>query len=508
MNAYLNNLKKEDNFRHTENGAVTHKSTFSSCFDLFALGGAYRKRTDEDILSLFKSAYSEDRELALKCLFYLRDIRGGQGERRFFRVCMEWLAENKEKVAIRLLPQIAEFGRWDDVVELATMNTEMKHAGACVTKNKALDVLREQYIDDMRAEHDFSLLFKWLPSINASSKETRRKAKEILKGIGVDIPTYRKNCSAMRKKLEVLEQKMCDKRWDDIEFSKVPSVANRKYYNCFINREETKNRYADFLNSKETKMHATDLNPVDVASECYKLYQQRGALNHGENKYKTEFLIKRKAVNKMWDNLKNYYGDREENAIAVIDVSGSMEGQPMNAAIGMGLYVASKSKGPFANSFITFSGKPTLVSVNDCEDIYEKFAKTIESNWSMNTNIEAVFDLLLSTAIKNHTKQDEMPKKLYIFSDMEFDCATNFTQKETETLMEQIAAKWKENGYELPKLFFWNLDARHNNIPSMEGTVSYISGFSMIMLEQILAGKTGIDIMLDKLNSERYKNIF
>lgn len=312
----------------------------------------------------------------------------------------------------------------------------------------------------------------------------------------------------MRKILSVLETKMCNKEWNNIEFDKVPSVANKKYYNCFINREETKKRYANFINSKETKMHAGDLNPVDIVGECFELWKNYNYALDGEKIAKEKFDLKRKALNKMWDNLKNYYGDREENAIAVVDVSGSMQGKPLNAAIGMGLYVASKSKGPFANNFITFSVKPSLISVNNCEDIYEKVDKTLKSNWDMNTDIEAVFNLLLNTAIKNHTKQEEMPKKIYIFSDMEFDRATKFTQSNTETLMEQIAKKWKENGYELPKLIFWNLNARHNNIPSMDESVSLLSGFSMVMLEQILAGKTGIDIMLDKLNSERYKNIY
>lgn len=115
MNTFLNAMKQNDNYTLTENDAVTHKSTLNGLMDLFALGGAYRNRSDEDCITLFKAALDEDEVHALKCLFYLRDIRGGQGERRFFRVCMKWLANKHPDMVRRNLELIPFYGRYDDI---------------------------------------------------------------------------------------------------------------------------------------------------------------------------------------------------------------------------------------------------------------------------------------------------------------------------------------------------------------------------------------------------------
>lgn len=115
MNTFMNAMKQDTNFTLTENGAVTHKSTLNGLMDLFALGGAYRTRSDADCITLFKAAFDEDEAHALKCLFYLRDVRGGQGERRFFRVVMRWLAIHHPEVARRNMKFIPEYGRYDDL---------------------------------------------------------------------------------------------------------------------------------------------------------------------------------------------------------------------------------------------------------------------------------------------------------------------------------------------------------------------------------------------------------
>ena len=213
-------------------------------------------------------------------------------------------------------------------------------------------------------------------------------------------------------------------------------------------------------------------------------------------------------LQKYWDNLPNYYGDKEENAIAVVDVSGSMYGTPMDAAIALGAYVAEKSHGPFANHFITFSSRPQLVEFEGL-DIVDKFVRARGSDWGYNTNIEAVFDLLLNTALKNDTPKEDMPAKLYVFSDMEFDQGLGHPGigNKINTLIEKIEYKWMSYGYELPKLIFWNLDARHNNIPALGEKFSYVSGFSPVMIENVLKEKSSLDLMLDKLNSERYNAI-
>ena len=124
MNTLLNALKDNTNFTRTENGALTHKTTKSDLLDMFAMGGAYRKRSNEDVILLFKKAYEENPVYALKCLFYLRDIRGRQGERRFFRVCIKWLANNDIDAMRRNLQYVPMFGRYDDLYEFVGTKLE------------------------------------------------------------------------------------------------------------------------------------------------------------------------------------------------------------------------------------------------------------------------------------------------------------------------------------------------------------------------------------------------
>ena len=501
MNTFLNGLKNQTNFGYTENGAIKRNTTKSNLLDMFALGAAYRNRSEEDCILLFKNAYEENPVYALKCLFYIRDIRGGQGERRFFRVCMNWLAKNHQEAAERNMKYIAEYGRWDDLYTF--MDTPLSV--------EALELLKKQFMLDLSCKTP-SLLAKWLKSENASSKETKHLAEITRQYFGLSHREYRKALSILRARINVLERLMSQNRWDEIEFDKIPSKAGLIYKNAFARRDILKERYQAFAKDKTTKVNAEVLNPVDIANQIFQSYHPN----------ETDRLM----WDKYWENLKDYYNGREENGIAIVDVSGSMSGQPMNAAVSMGAYIAERGKGPFQNHFITFSDRPELVEFNGV-DLYDKFHRAKCADWGGSTNIEATFDLLLNTALKNHCSQEEIPQTLYIFSDMEFNacisCGASSTsrdwfssyygrnvmrsQGQIETLLESIARKWKEHGYELPRVIFWNLDARQNNIPALGGRFSYVSGFSMSMVEQILSGEDGYSLMMHTLDNERYSLI-
>lgn len=498
MNTFMNGLIDETNVAMTENGAVTHRTTKSAVLDMFALCGAYRNRTDADCILAFKNAYEENATLALKCLFYLRDCRGGQGERRFFRVCFRWLADNHTEAAIRNLDNVSEFGRWDDLI-YATIGTKVER--------NALAVIAKQLALDSECKTP-SLLAKWLPSENASSVNTRKAGNIVRQALGMTHKEYRQTLSTLRTRINIVEKLMSQNRWDEIEFDKIPSKAGLVYKNAFARRDMIAKKYETFAKSADTKVNAAVLNPVDIANEVFRNYKYTG--NETD----------RAMLQKYWDNLKDYYNGREENGLAIVDVSGSMEGQPMNAAVSMGAYIAERGHGPFANHFITFSGNPQLVKFEGV-DIVDKFLRAREADWAMNTNIEAVFDMLLRVAKREGTKAEDMPQTLYIFSDMEFDgcIASGKTQRDRygysarlnrdgiETLLEGIAKDWAAAGYELPRVIFWNLDARSQNIPALGGRFSYVSGFSMNMVECILSGKDGYDLMLEKLMSERYNTV-
>ena len=214
MNTFMNGLKTANNFTYTENGALTHKSTTNALLDFFAMGAAYRSRSDEDCILLFKNAFAENPTYALKCLFYIRDIRGGQGERRFFRVVTKWLASAETEAMRRNLALVPEYGRWDDL--LAFIGTPLS--------NEALNIIKHQLALDVECKTP-SLLAKWLPSENTSSKETREKGEIVRKYLGFTAKQYRKTLSVLRKRINVLERLMSEGRWDEIEFDKIPSKA-------------------------------------------------------------------------------------------------------------------------------------------------------------------------------------------------------------------------------------------------------------------------------------------
>lgn len=490
MNNYLKALEANTNYTHTENGALTHKSTLNAVLDMFALGGSYRSRSDDDVIALFAKAFQEDEVLALKCLFYLYDVRCGQGQRRFFRVCAKWLAKERPEAIARNLKHIPTFGRWDMLYAFD---------GTALEK-QAYTLMANQLMLDLDSKTP-SLLAKWLKSINTSNAESCRLGHKTRKFLGMTAKQYRKTLAILRNRIKVLERLMSEKRWDEIEFDKIPSRAGLIYRNAFARNDFLKARYEQFMKNKETRVNANVLNPVDIVEECLKKW----SLTETE----------RMALNKYWENLKDYYDGREENGLAVVDVSGSMNGKPMAAAIAMGAYIAERGHGPFANNFITFSEQPHLVKFIGA-DIYAKANKARDADWGNNTNLKAVFDLMLSTALANHTAQKDMPTRLYIFSDMEFDeglgyctwhCHDPNAHYKVRTLLEDITQEWGEHGYKLPNIIFWNLNARNDNIPALGEDFSYVSGFSMNMVEQILSGKTNVDLMLEKLNSDRYKVI-
>lgn len=499
MNGFLNALTNDTNYRYTENGAVTHKTTRSDLLDMFALCGAYRNRSDSDCILAFSKALAENEVYALKCLFYLRDVRGGQGERRFFRVCMRWLANEHPEIARRNLKLIPEYGRWDDLYCLDGTNLDADMYA----------FIKEQLTLDFECKTP-SLLAKWLKSENASSKETKYLGDRTRRAMGMSHKQYRKTLSMLRERINIVERLMSENRWDEIEFDKIPSRAGLIYKNAFARRDIIAKKYESFAKNKNTKVNAEVLNPVDIVAKIYGTGWGR-ALND----------VDIAMLEKYWYNLKDYYNGREERGIAVVDVSGSMSGQPLNAAVGMGAYIAERGKGPFANHFITFSNNPELVKFEGV-DIVDKFWRARNAHWEMSTNVEAVFDMLLDTAIRHRTPADEMPETIYIFSDMEFNrCLKtpqstdnggywfryNTTEGQLNTLIENEAKVWARHGYKIPRLIFWNLDARSQNIPAIGPGFSYVSGFSMAMVESILSGKDGYDLMMDKLGSSRYEPV-
>ena len=385
---------------------------------------------------------------------------------------------------------ISEYGRWDDLI-YAVYGTKLHY--------NMIEIVKAQLKLDLDSKTP-SLLAKWMPSENTSSRTTREVAAELRKNLNMTSKQYRKALSKLRARIKVVEGLMSANRWEEIEFDKIPSRAGIIYRNAFARRDLIAKKYENFAKSKNTKVNASALYPHDIAHKAMS-YEMRDVSYED-----TQRLM----LQKYWENLPDYYNGKQENGIAVVDVSGSMSGQPMEVAISLGAYIAERGHGPFANHFITFSEHPDLVEFKGV-DITDKIQRAERADWGFNTDIESVFKLLLKTAKSKNTRREDMPERLYILSDMEFDRGMNqrgASQNQINTLLEDIAQEWKEEGYELPQLIFWNLDARQDNIPMLKGgRFAYLSGFSPVMLKQILSGKDGYDLMLDKLLSERYEVI-
>lgn len=481
MNRLIENIEKTQNrSAHTENGALSNLSSLDFNVDLFGKIAAMRNTTESNVLSMFRKAFAEDKTKALKILFYARDIRGGQGERKTFRTILKDLAERETSWVIRNLNLIPEYGRWDDMYVLVGTPAE----------SHALRFMRDQFMKDMETETP-SLLAKWLKRENTSSKESRRLATITRKFFELSPRSYRKSISALCEKIDVVEQKMCSGDWMDIVYSGIPSNAALMYRKAFFKHdEEGYKKYLESVEKGEAKINTSTLYPYDLVSKY---------LDHGRRVDKT--------IELQWKNLPNYVDPF--NGLVVADVSASMRGKPMEVCIALALYIAERNEGFFKDYFMTFSQQPSLEKVVG-DNLYDRVNNLRRAHWGYNTNLQAIFDLMLKTAIKNRLSQDDLPERLFIVSDMQFDQACD---NNSMTNFETARKKFEDAGYRLPQLVFWNVDARNNTndspITIHDTGTALVSGCSPSILKAVLENKvvTPVDVMNSAIEVERYSPI-
>ena len=482
----LEHLKNEANRTYTENGAVTYATTYSDCLDLFATIGALRSSNEQEIISRFVRAFTEDPNLALKTLFFARDVRGGLGERKVFRVCLQWLAHNAPASVKKNIPYVAEFGRWDDLLSLLGTPCE-KDAMLLIKKQLEAD------LESMDMGDDVSLLAKWLPSVNASNAQTVQYAKKIARFLGMTDATYRKTLVKLREHIRIIENSLREKDYS-FDYSKQPSKAMFKYRKAFYRNDGE--RYGEFLGKVsrgEAQLHTGTLTPYEIIKPFF--YEHVGDQEAS-------------AIDATWNAQEDF--TRDENALVVIDGSGSMysrtDPMPATVALSLGIYYAERNTGAFHNHFITFSERPQLVEIKG-ETILEKVRYCHDYNEVANTNIQKVFELILRTAVKNNVPQSEMPSTLYIISDMEFDCCARGAELTNFEYAKKIFA---EAGYDLPRVVFWNVQSRNKQQPvtQNEQGVALVSGCSPRIFSMLKSGTLSpLGYMLDILGAERYEKI-
>lgn len=506
---FANALKNEliNETKLTENGAVAYRTSGKKLLDLNFAVASLRSATEQQIIDKFMDAYFEDKITALKWLFYARDARHGLGERRLFRVAIEEFARREPNATKQLIGLVAEYGRWDDLWCL--LDTELM--------DNVLYLVERQLIEDkdnMKDSRSISLLAKWLPSENASSVHTKRYAAIIRKGLRMTSRDYRKLLSEMRKYIDVVECKMSAKQWSEINYESVPSRANLIYNDAFLRNDEDRRReYLSALEKGEAKINAGTLYPHDIVHKyCMNLYCV--------GKYDATLEGLWKALPDTVNGCGNTIVVADGSGSMTCNVGGNTSVTALDVANALAIYFAERSSGEFKDKYITFSERPQLVDFSKANTLRDKLDIAYRHDEVANTNVEAVFDLILSTAVKNNMSQEDIPANILIVSDMEFDsCATmNPTsngryyrfERPTDTLFETIANKYAAHGYKLPRLVFWNVNSRTGTVPVKENDlgVALVSGFSVNIVNMVMSNKLDpYECLLDVLNTERYQPI-
>jgi len=460
-----------ENVTRTENGMLTNPTTLNSCVDLFFSIGSMRGKSESTLHRLFSESYNENPLITMKILFWSRDVRGGAGERKVFRDILSWLVLNHPQSVSENIHLIPEYGRWDDVLTL--VGTPLETEMFCLIKTALSNM--------------DGLCAKWMPRKGGVANKLRKM--------------FRLNPKQYRKMLvnltNVVETKMCSKDWESIDYSKLPSLASSRYQNSF-QRNDTKRyeEYKEKLLNGEAKVNASTLYPYDVIK----------SMNNGGDLVVCE---------KQWESLPNYMDNSDERILPVVDVSGSMScsvgDNPnlscMDVAISLGMYISERNVGIFENMFITFSERPRIEYLKG-NTLKERYTNLGSSDWGYNTDFIKVFQLILEQAVNNNVSEDQMPTKIIVLSDMEFDVADGSYD---DTAYGYIRRIYEEKGYRLPDIIFWNLNARGGNFPvdyTTNGT-ALVSGFSPSILKSVLKCEdfSPLNVMLDTIGSERYEKI-
>ena len=494
----LNNYLDSSN-HYTENGAKTFSGTFSKVLDLFAMGGAMRGRSMLDRTQKYADAFAENPLVATKVLFYLRDCRGGQGAKDIFQDGMIWLANNHFDVFAKNIAHIPEYGYWKDVFVI--MQSVSQQA-----KELCADVVKAQWHQDINAYNkgdDVSLLAKWMPSENASSKESTRLARYLANHMNQSYKWYRTWLSRLREKINILETYMSGKKWHEINYENVPSVAIMKQRKAFHRHDSS--RYTDYLEkvkSGEQKINASVLSPCDIVNQLITSYGWRISLEAIDETLEAQ-----------WKALPDYVGDKKENSLVVCDCSGSMTSntgsiKPIGVAIGLSIYLAERNKGAFHNTFMTFSSDPHVQTIKGTT-LHSKIRHIVNTpGHGLSTNLAKTFEVLLEYAMNLQVSEDEMPDRVYIVSDMEFD---NPSVGGHKTNFETIEKLYEDAGFKMPEVVFWNVNSHQDNLPIYfdESGVALVSGYSPSILKILLGhdNLTPATILLDTISQSRYDQI-
>lgn len=475
MSRLMSAMQAVPEMSRTENGAATFASTTNRLLDFFYLMGASRGK---DIRAEFSRAYAESPELTARALCYLRDAREGVGERQLFRTLFKELVRENTGLALSVLRKLPELGRWDDVVESTKTGNHEVNAEAYRMLRAAI-------------EENNGLAAKWMPRKGDTAVALRV-------AFNMTPKQYRKTLVGLSN---TVEQKLCAREFAGINYSHVPGVAAARYQATFARHDPSGfEAYKASLvkGEKGVKVNAGAIFPYDVIK----------GLKYGDET----------VANAQWNALPDFTEGSNESILCVVDSSGSMSStipdskvSALDVALSIGLYLSERLNGIFKDTFVTFSERPKLQKL---KGTLKNRMQGMNTGEIANTNLQAVFDLILSTAVQNKLSEDDMPTKVLVISDMEFDAAQGYSSYgasgiRASTNYEVIKAKYRAAGYEMPQLVFWNVMARNKTnapVTATQRNVALVSGFSPAVVKSVLGNKsfTPRDVMLETLLRSRY----
>lgn len=483
MTTFVDALTAVTNTTRTTNGALTNRSTLDPVVDFFATAGAMRDNP-ELAADLFERAFAVEPLTAVRTLFYFRDVRGGQGERDIFRAGLKRLDKLTGDVVterwLNLLAHIPEYGRWDDLFELG------------INRSDVVQLINNQLVTDsldFSNGEQVSLMAKWLPSENTSSKNTRKRAFQLRSALGLSSREYRKTLSGLRARIRLLEHQMSAGNWSEIDYGKLPSQAHRKHVKAFKRHDDARySAYLDSVTKGEAKINVSTLFP-------YEIYDM---VSSGPSYY-TDFTDNQYA-DVAWANLPDYTNGTK--ALVMADVSGSMWGRPMSVSVSLALYFAERNEGVFKDVFMTFSAEPQLVKVKG-NKLSTRMASIQKAQWGMNTNMLAAFRAILAASLR---ARELPPEVLYIVSDMQFDQASH---GDNATIFQIAKGEYAAAGVKMPHVVFWNVNARDMQAPAivLDGAVTLVSGSSPTVFGMAVQGLSPRELVDSVVNGERYERI-
>jgi hypothetical protein len=469
------------------------------------------------LFDFLNESMKEDKIDTILLIFHIRDCRSGKGERQIGRLAFRWLFVNYPNYFSKIYELIPEYGRWDDLLDLwpnvldlsQPLDTINANWYSNIKNNDELNFLKSLQkklvnhfanqlsmdLERMKSGLPVSLIAKWAPTEKDSLDFKHKTVSKLCKALKVSPRNYRKiYTTPLREYLNVVEKMMCTNNWGSIDYSKVPSCAMKRLKNSFEKHDKLGfYQWKVNLEKGKTKVNAKQLFP-------HELVQQ---VRNGQYDIVTQ---------EQWNVLEEQVCSLGllENSICVTDVSGSMtcaigSVKPIDVAIALSLIISNAVKGPFHNNIISFHDTPTFTVIKE-DTLDNKIKQIMRVPWGMSTNLMAVFDLILTSAVSYGLKQDEMPKNIFIFSDMQFnDTSTGCTN------FQEIERKYKKYNYTRPNIIFWNVNGKTDDFPvstDSNGTC-IISGFSSNIVQALLNGDkfNSYDIMRRTIDSERYNAI-